>query len=152
RNTLPIAMATGPDGALWLTLQNEAVARLSVDGTFRFFALPASGWTAESDDAASLAVGPDGALWATRNRAICRIGLDGQTRAFPLPVGRYGPSPLGPTVGAITAGPDGAMWFIEAPDRIGRVTMDGDFSDFPIPTHGSQYGGITAGPDGNLWF
>ncbi len=59
-----------------------------------------------------------------------------------------GASPIG-----ITAGPDGNLWFTEyGANQIGRITPDGDVTEFAIPTAGSEVQMITAGPDGNLWF
>jgi len=53
----------------------------------------------------------------------------------------------------ITAGPDGALWFVEgAANKIGRITTAGTISEFPLPTPNSFPVGITAGPDGALWF
>jgi streptogramin lyase len=55
---------------------------------------------------------------------------------------------------AITAGPDGNVWFTEAgglPPAVGRITPDGTITEFPLP--GPRSGvAITAGPDGNVWF
>src|SRR2546426_488344 len=55
---------------------------------------------------------------------------------------------------AITAGPDGNLWFTEAAaNQIGRITPAGSITLFPaasVSTNGPTY--ITAGPDGNLWF
>jgi streptogramin lyase len=64
---------------------------------------------------------------------------------------------------AITAGPDGNLWFVEDGSyKIGRITPGGTITEFPVSTGGSLGlatgdflhgpGGITAGPDGNLWF
>jgi hypothetical protein len=54
---------------------------------------------------------------------------------------------------AITAGPDGNLWFTESLlEKIGRITPGGTITEFRLPTPGSQLGAITAGPDGNLWF
>jgi hypothetical protein len=45
------------------------------------------------------------------------------------------------------------VWFCEQyADKIGRVTTGGVFSEFPIPTKGSNSEGIAVGPDGALWF
>src|SRR5438128_1578799 len=58
----------------------------------------------------------------------------------------------------ITAGPDGNLWFAdEARSNIGRITLAGSITEFPLPTNCGLSGGcepwsITAGPDGNLWF
>jgi hypothetical protein len=55
---------------------------------------------------------------------------------------------------AITAGPDGNLWFTEILGKqIGRITPDGSITEFPLggpPSSDPNY--ITAGPDGNLWF
>jgi virginiamycin B lyase len=52
----------------------------------------------------------------------------------------------------ITAGPDGAMWFGTLySNTIGRITMDGVSTSYPVPTPG-RMGGIALGADGNLWF
>ncbi|HXC77017.1 MAG TPA: hypothetical protein VNU19_08190 [Candidatus Acidoferrum sp.] len=55
---------------------------------------------------------------------------------------------------AIIAGPDGAMWFIEASgNKVGRVSSAGAFTEYLIPTPNSSGpdAGITVGPDGNIW-
>ncbi len=65
--------------------------------------------------------------------------------------------------GGITAGPDGNLWFTEgfgvpagspelARAAIGRITLEGAITEFPLPQADSAPVGITAGPDGNLWF
>ena len=88
---------------------------------------------------------------------------------FDLPSGAAPPPPPGPGVGGqtfnefricsaggpiqIASGPDGALWFTESTgNRIGRITTNGDVSEFPIPTANSQPEGIATGPDGALWF
>src|SRR5258706_11344356 len=67
---------------------------------------------------------------------------------FPTPTGGSQPT-------AITTGPDGALWFIEAGNQInqiGRITTAGVITEFPIPTITAGASGITTGPDGALWF
>lgn len=62
--------------------------------------------------------------------------------------------PNGNSAGAITAGPDGFLWFTEY-SQIGRIipsgVLAGTVHDFDVPS-ASQTNGITAGPDGSLWF
>jgi streptogramin lyase len=56
---------------------------------------------------------------------------------------------------AITAGPDGNLWFIESayPRQIGRITPDGVVTEFSAGISPEvSLSGITAGPDGNVWF
>jgi virginiamycin B lyase len=61
--------------------------------------------------------------------------------------------PPGSAPHAITAGPDGALWFTEINgNKIVRITTAGDITEFPLPTADSQPSAITAGPDGALWF
>src|SRR5262245_32665846 len=53
----------------------------------------------------------------------------------------------------ITAGSDGALWFVEfASGKIGRITTAGAVTEFSLPNPRSEPQGITAGPDGALWF
>jgi virginiamycin B lyase len=54
---------------------------------------------------------------------------------------------------AITTGPDGALWFVEADNTIGRITTSGSITDYPVPQRKfHEVEDITAGPDGALWF
>jgi hypothetical protein len=50
-------------------------------------------------------------------------------------------------------GPDGNLWFTEtATDHIGRLTLAGTFTEYPLPGTDSYPLGIAAGSDGGLWF
>jgi len=81
-------------------------------------------------------------------------GLGGTSRAaaniktYTVPTRDGGPA-------AIIAGPDGAMWFIEAlGNKVGRVSSAGAFTEYLIPTpnaYNSVDTGITVRPDGNIW-
>jgi hypothetical protein len=54
---------------------------------------------------------------------------------------------------AIAVGPDHNLWFTESNgNKIGRITTDGFFAEFNLPTNFSVPLSITAGPDGNVWF
>jgi virginiamycin B lyase len=54
---------------------------------------------------------------------------------------------------AITAGPDGALWFTESQGKqIGRISTDGVITEFPLPEGAAEPAGITAGPGGFLWY
>ncbi|MGC9951338.1 MAG: hypothetical protein ABSF64_33700 [Bryobacteraceae bacterium] len=52
----------------------------------------------------------------------------------------------------IAVGSDGALWFTELTDQIGRITTAGAISEYPVPAAGGEPYGIAAGPDGALWF
>ena len=53
----------------------------------------------------------------------------------------------------IAAGPDNAIWFTEYNgNRIGRITPDGEITEYVIPTRRSAPFSIVTGSDGALWF
>ncbi len=116
----------------------------------------------------SIVAGSDGALWFTEGSAfvqspgtlekiwvepgaIGRVTTAGHFTEFPLPTVNANP-------GSLTLGPDGSLWFTESlcadpacstfTQKIGRITMSGDITEFPSPGVLS----LAAGPDGNLWF
>src|SRR5262249_26770095 len=50
-------------------------------------------------------------------------------------------------------GPDGNIWYANAlGDEIGRITIAGVVTTFPLPAGSHSPLGIVAGPDGALWF
>ena len=54
---------------------------------------------------------------------------------------------------AMLAGPDGNIWFTEGlADKIGRITPNGQMTEYQVPPPGGNPGSLCAGPDGNLWF
>jgi hypothetical protein len=52
---------------------------------------------------------------------------------------------------ALTAGPDGNLWFATR-QAIGRITPTGTISEYPISNVVGDISTLTVGPDGNLWF
>ncbi len=61
--------------------------------------------------------------------------------------------PGAPRRWASPAGPDGALWFTEiGAGRIGRITVDGEITEYPLPDPLARPHAVTAGPDGALWF
>jgi virginiamycin B lyase len=82
----------------------------------------------------------------------CSQGGTSRTTAnikpYPVPTPHAGPA-------AIIAGPDGAMWFIEAlGNKVARVSRAGAFTEYLIPTpraYNTVETGITVGPDGSIW-
>src|SRR5690606_6540702 len=86
---------------------------------------------------------------------IGRITPEGKITEFPLPRPNSGP-------GDITAGADGNMWFVELAggidnvtvdgNRIGRITMNGEITEFQIPSPAGSPINIAVGPDRNVWY
>ena len=78
-----------------------------------------------------ITTGPDGALWFTLNSGpnytdfIGRMTTNGTVQQFPVPTPNA-------TTRAITAGPDGALWFTEDDGKIGRITLQGNITEFPL--------------------
>jgi streptogramin lyase len=60
---------------------------------------------------------------------------------FPAPGGLSGP---------LTAGPDGAIWYV-ASNQVARVTLVGFASQFRVGASNTVLQDIASGPDGNLW-
>lgn len=161
----------GPDGNVWFTLQSPQtstftpgqvnhIGRITPSGTMTFFQVPTP-----YEAPQGITTGPDGNLWfgelsgSAAPDKIGRITSSGTITEFALSsVGEIGPN-------MITTGPDGALWFTEQKgNKIGRFTLTGDLTEFPIPTsltYGQGCGsdqishctkGLATGSDGNLWF
>lgn len=98
-------------------------------------------------DLYAMCLGPDGAIWfgEARTWKVGRINADGTITEYSTP---------GNPTYQMTAGPDGAIWI--ASGQIGRLTPDGQFTQFSLPEVSPGNGGnaidITAGPDGAVWF
>ncbi|MGH9223510.1 MAG: virginiamycin B lyase family protein [Acidimicrobiales bacterium] len=166
---LPASVAPGEDGSVWFTDSDlRSIVHLRVNGAATRYQLP------EGVYPGSIARGATGDLWFTdaattvdRHRGspeppapnIGRLTPEGALSLFPLPTREQhhlgGPG-MGSLPFAITAGPDGAMWFTEAgADQIGRITADGGITEFPLPGRSTMHAHPTAivtGPDGAIWF
>jgi virginiamycin B lyase len=109
----------------------------------------------------SIAEGPDGAMWFAVSTGynsgtthiqwlIARVTPASKFTYFKLP-----PNSTDGGVGALTAGPDGAMWYLTR-EAIGRITTSGEVTEFPHQRVGGLFeysrGAMAVGPDGNLWF
>lgn len=141
-------ITVGPDGALWF---NESavgkVGRITVDGTITEFQVIGANF--------GIAAGPDGNLWITGDGEVRRLTPAGALTHFVVPAETSG-DPAAPW--GIVAGPDGAMWFSDLGSRIGRITMSGVVTMFPV-TYSLGFNqrpngpyGIASGPDGNIWY
>jgi streptogramin lyase len=92
------------------------------------------------------ATGPDGRLWVTSTTTPGRLS------AFDVFTGtwaEYGTADNLTDPYDLVAGPDGAIWFTELGGHVGRSTVDGVVTEYPMA--GTEPRGIAAGPDGALW-
>jgi virginiamycin B lyase len=148
----PRTIVAGPDGALWFTMPSRTIggpsyiARISTSGAVTTFTVPGLYPN-------SLTVGPDGALWFTSQANLLQVNSKTQV-VWGGAVGRMTTSgaitsfPVSGSPGAITLGPDGALWFLDS-DSIDRITTSGVITSFPS---GGSPLSLTTGPDGALWF
>lgn len=157
RRSLPEGIVSGPDGALWFTeFAPGKIGRVTTSGSFTEYQLSTG---AES---CCLAVGPDGAIWVTQYGAdtpkITRVTTAGQLTAYLSPNQSF-PQNLAEIFAAtsvatgITAGPDGALWFVSQTGFMTRVTTSGVYSGYETVSAGvGPAYAVVAGPDGALWF
>jgi streptogramin lyase len=146
------ALVAGPDGAEWFLAEdydgkNVVLGKMTTAGAVT--EIPLSLEAPRKDKAyrraEAIVTGPDGNLWFGTRDGIGRSTTAGEVTSFALSAGSSAPT-------AMAVGPDGAIWFTEgAASRIGRITLSGEVSEFPLPP-GRKPSGIAAGPDGNLWF
>lgn len=148
------SITAGPDGAMWFTETNEVggggyVGRITMSGSITEFLLPAPvpGWAQWGFN--DIVTGPDGALWVTDGE--CRI-MRVTTTSVSWTEYRIPGCPPAAGTGAIVAGQDKALWFtLIAGNSIGRITMNGAITLYPISTPNSQPMGMAVGLDGSIW-
>jgi virginiamycin B lyase len=90
--------------------------------------------------------------WIPRTRWLIALVLSTSAILSPQTVTITAHTASGGPAG-ITTGPDGALWFTEnAGNKIGRMTTNGMFTEYEVPTPSSGVDSISMGPDGALWF
>ena len=89
-----------------------------------------------------------------QDRTRARFRLEGLEDRCLLSITEFPVSTANSSLSAVTAGPDGNLWFLEQnANKIGMINLTTHaVSEFPITTANSDPVGIAAGPDGNLWF
>lgn len=158
-----LGLAAGPDGNMWFTgFYANFVGKVTVDGVVTLYPVPVPNAHPES-----ITAGPDGNLWFTLDFAngIGRITPDGIVTVFPIPA--PGISGVSTTTDclmcplSITAGPLDSLWFtIPAANLIGRITVDGAITTYPVTTvtppstqnSTPTISNLTTGADGYIYF
>ncbi len=141
--SIPFAITSGPDGAIWFTESiGNKIGR--VDPTTN--AITEYKVSASNNGPAGITTGPDGALWiAEATNFIARI--DPKTKA----VTTY-QTPLFTRQAGIASGSDGGLWFTQwLSSQVGRIDpTTHDITEYGSPVFAGA--GITSGPDGALWY
>lgn len=135
----PWHVAASVDEAIWFTvLDGNNVTRLASDGTLTEFRI--------DDDFSKpygIAVAPDGGVWfgSISRNWIKRIDSSGTVGTLFV---------SGNTRGICVA-PTGAVYVTIPPDRIGRITPDGNVVEFSLPFQSSPHG-CAADKQGAIWY
>ena len=129
----PLAIAAGPDGAMWFTSdQTSALGRITVRG------IVTTGLAAATPATGPITNGRDGALWFSDGVSLARLSLRGALTEYP------GGGP------GIATGPHGGHWFTTGGKYVGRVTPTGAITTIASRKLRGTYG-IARGRDGAMW-
>src|SRR6185369_2012962 len=149
----PQAIATGPDGNLWVTeVIKHKIVRVTPAGQITELPVPSKAVGVLQ----GIAAGPDGAIWFTSReenmiRRMTPAGqFEGEFRIPSTSSDKFAANGSWPRV--IAAGSDGNLWFAEmAANKIGRITAKGEITEVAIPTADSKPYCVAAGPDQAVW-
>lgn len=126
----PTALASGPDGALWMTVDGgnaaDAIARYSPAESYFPLGIDV--------DPRAIVAGPDGALWFVEDGRIGRVTTGG-TLSY---------RSVGVTPTALAAGADGTLWYAQGA-TVRRL------DDPTVYATGSPVSALATGADGALW-
>lgn len=145
----PSHIAKGPDGNFWITGDPDSIAKVTEDGAFTIYPIPANDPVPEG-----ITAGTDGNLWFTacNTRGIWKVTTSGVFTEYPLNIS------INCSAGDIVRGPGGALWFLSrSPLGVGRISTSGVFRFIPLsPPEFVEPWGIAAAGDGqgsaqNLW-
>jgi streptogramin lyase len=148
----PVSITRGTDCNMWFTeLSNGKIGSITPAGIITEF--PVTGFDPVDSFVINITTGPDDALWFTTqlqlvNHYIGRIDTSGAETFYKL-------DSLGVQGHSIVAGADGNLWFGTGLNSIGRISIAGARTIFPLGPASPSPGhsdGLTAGPDGNIWF
>jgi virginiamycin B lyase len=147
RTDIPVAIAAGPDGTVWFTLEaSDTIGRLRNGQIERIRK------GAQSIEPIGLAVDAEGRAWYTEapKQSISRVSPDGTIASFGLstPVAR---------LGRLTVGPDSTVWFAEPTVMSVTRLRDGHFTRHVMGTLSAKVPadalpfGVAIAPDGAVW-
>lgn len=145
----PQRIVSGPDGALYFTVADDEIGRITTTGELLLRRIPEPSEPPPAGSAGTrlpqgLTVGPDRNLWFTEQFAN-RIGRMTTAGDFAFQAGTRATD--------ITVGPDRALWVTEAPgSTIARYELSGARRAFAVGTGNGFLRDLQIGHDDRLWF
>jgi len=147
RGDIPVAIAAGPDGTVWFTLESsDAIGRLRNGEVQRIRK------GVQSIEPLGLAVDVEGRAWYTEapKQSISRASPDGAIASYGLetPVAR---------LGRLAVGPDSSVWFAESTVMSVTRLREGRFTRHVMGTLAAKVPadappfGVAIAPDGAVW-
>ena len=137
----PTALAIGPDGTVWFTIDFAAAVGRVRDGKVERLPKPRT-----SLEPVGIAITNDGAAWFTDSEArqISRMAPSGDISSITLdtPVAR---------LGKVAAAPDGSVWFAEATAYSITSVKDGKLQRHVIDSLRGGPLGVAVSGDGTVW-
>lgn len=142
----PVPITVGSDGNLWTTFSGgDAMARMTPSGVVTLFH-PGVGFP--EIIFGHCIDGRDEGVWCS-NGGGAIVRTDVVTGATSI----FNGFPPGSGANDIALGPDGAIWFTDfGTNQVGRMTLSGAVTEYPIPAAFVGPRSITVGPDRALWF
>jgi virginiamycin B lyase len=141
RGDIPAALAVGPDGAIWFTIENS-----NAIGVLRGGKLQRIQKGRENLEPLGLAVAPDGHVWFTDAMAesIGHLAPDGAVESIRLPTGIA-------QFGRLAVAPDGAVWFAEGWTNSVVRLKDGVFTPYQPSSPNASPFGVALDAGGTVW-
>jgi virginiamycin B lyase len=141
KTDIPTAVAAGPNGAVWFTIEFSDAIAVFRDGKIERFRKGG-----QNLEPLGLAVDTTDGAWYTDTpmRAISHILPDGSIRSFPLstPVVR---------LGRLAVGPDGSVWFADVTTASVTRLKDGNFKRCDVSSLGATPYGLAVDGSGSVW-
>lgn len=139
---IPAAVAAGPDGSVWFTIESSDSIGVLRDG-----AITKRPKGRPSVEPMGIAVAADGAAWFTdsRARAISRMAPDGAVTSFEVhgnPIAR---------LNGLAVSRDGAVWFADSTASSVTRLRDGVLTPHVAAALRANPYGVAVDPQGTVW-
>jgi streptogramin lyase len=153
-------LAVGPDGNLWFSASTNPdtflIGKITTTGSIQEYVIPMINGLQGA--AELLVAGPDGNMWFVETGIFGVPSLPTQVASIST-AGVFGPSYLMPTnthtVGPLSVGSDGAIWFFGngSGEKVSRLDLGTKaISQYPVDSNPGFVSNLTPGPDGAMWF